>query len=125
MRFIPGSHKQKKLYSHHWEENPDLTINLVCDDEHFDESTTFNLELKAGQLSFHDVYMIHGSHSNRTDHRRAAFIVRLMPAHCHYDHTLGEEIGAKHSAHDYGKRPLFLVRGKDNSGKNNFDIGHR
>ncbi|MEM7207682.1 MAG: phytanoyl-CoA dioxygenase family protein [Pseudomonadota bacterium] len=124
MRFIPGSHRGRQLFSHHWEENPDLTINLVCDSEHFDESGAHDLVLEAGQLSFHDVYMIHGSHANTTEHRRAAFIIRIMPGHCHYDHALGEEIGRKHSAHDYGKRPLYLISGNDSNGNNNFVIGH-
>jgi ectoine hydroxylase-related dioxygenase (phytanoyl-CoA dioxygenase family) len=96
----------------------------VCDSEHFDESTAENLILEAGQVSYHDVYMIHGSLANKTDQRRAAFVVRLMPATCHYDHALGEEIGRKHAAHDYGKRPLFLVRGRDVNGNNDLGIGH-
>ena len=124
MRFIPGSHKQHKLYSHHWEENPDLTINLACDDKHFDSSTSENLILKAGQVSYHDVYMIHGSLANKTSQRRAGFVVRLMPASSHYDHALGLEMGKKHEAHDYGKRPLYLVSGKDAHGGNDFTIGH-
>lgn len=124
MRFIPGSHKQRKIFSHHWEENSDLTINLVCDSEHFDEDTAESLILKAGQVSYHDVYMIHGSLANNTDQRRAAFVVRLMPATSHYDHALGEEIGRQHAAHDYGKRPLYLVRGRDVHGGNDFLIGH-
>jgi len=123
MRFIPGSHRQRKIFSHHWEENPDLTINLVCDEQHFDASTAEDLLLKAGQVSYHDVYMIHGSLANNTSHRRAAFVVRLMPASSHYDHQLGEKIGEKHAAHDYGRRPLFLVSGKDANGNNNFEIG--
>ena len=124
MRFIPGSHRARKLYSHHREENPDLTINLVCDDQHFDECNAFDLELEAGQLSFHDVYMIHGSHANRTACRRAAFVIRIMPGHCHYDHALGQEMERAHSHHSYGSRPLFQIRGCDLSGKNNFSIGH-
>jgi hypothetical protein len=124
MRFIPGSHKSKKLYNHHWVENPDLTINLVCDEDQFDESSAYNLELAAGQLCFHDVYMIHGSHANKTDKRRAAFVARIMPGHCHYDHKHGESMGRAHAVHDYGRRPLFQIRGIDSSGKNNFSIGH-
>ncbi|NKB75482.1 MAG: phytanoyl-CoA dioxygenase family protein [Gammaproteobacteria bacterium] len=124
MRFIPGSHKGKNLYSHHWQKNPDLTINEVCDAKHFDASKSEDLLLEAGQVSFHDVYMIHGSSANHTEHRRAAFIVRLMPADCHYDHALGQEMGKKHAAHDYGYRPLFLVRGRDVSEKNDLLIGH-
>jgi ectoine hydroxylase-related dioxygenase (phytanoyl-CoA dioxygenase family) len=123
MRFIPGSHKGRKLYSHSWVEGDDKTINLVCDPQHFDESTAESLILKAGQASFHDVYMIHGSQANHTDQRRAAFIIRLMPATSTYDHALGAEIGKRHPAQGYGVRPLYLVSGRDRAG-NNFSIGH-
>ena len=123
MQFIPGSHKQHKLFSHSWSEGNDKTINLVCDSEHFDESTATPLVIRAGQVSFHDVYMIHGSTANRTDRRRAAFIIRLMPASSFYDHALGAEIGKKHPKQGYGSRPLYLISGADKAG-NNFNIGH-
>ncbi len=123
MSFIPGSHKAHKLYSHSWKDGSDMTINLVADLQHFDEADAEPLILRAGQVSFHDVYMIHGSTANRTDKRRAAFIVRLMPATSLYDHALGAEIGKKHPAQGYGIRPLFLVSGQDRAG-NNFSIGH-
>ncbi len=124
MRFIPGSHRDRKLYSHHWEDDPGLTINLACDEDHFDESTAEDLVLQAGQVSFHDVYMIHGSGPNRTDRRRAGFVVRLMPASSYYDHALGAEFAKQHPAQDYGNRALFLLRGQDRSGRNDFSIGH-
>lgn len=124
MRFIPGSHKPHKLFSHSWVEGSDKTINMVCDTEHFDESTAEDLIIRAGQVSFHDVYMVHGSSAIHTDKRRAAFIVRLMPATSLYDHALGAEMGAKHPAQGYGVRPLYQVRGRDVHGGNNFKIGH-
>ena len=124
MSFIPGSHKGKKQYTHHREERDNYTIFDVCDSEHFDESTAVDLVIHAGQVSYHDVYMIHGSKPNLTEHRRAAFIVRLMPASSFYDHELGRVAGKKNSSHDYGSRPLFLVRGKDVCGKNDFSTGH-
>ena len=123
MRFIPGSHKPHRLYSHSWVGGDDKTINLVCDAEHFDESAAEPLIIRAGQVSFHDVYMVHGSLANRTDRRRAAFIVRLMPATSFYDHALGTEIGKQHPSQGYGVRPLYLVSGQDRAG-NNFSIGH-
>jgi hypothetical protein len=124
MRFIPGSHKGKKQYSHHREERDDYTIFDVCDPENFDESTAEDLVIQAGQVSYHDVYMIHGSKANLTENRRAAFVVRLMPGSSHYDHELGNVMGEKNASHDYGSRPLFLVGGQDTCGKNNFSIGH-
>ena len=124
MRFIPGSHKGKRQYSHHREERDNYTIFDVCDSEHFDESAAVDLVIDAGQVSYHDVYMIHGSKPNLTEHRRAAFIIRLMPASSFYDHKLGQVAGERNSSHDYGARPLFLVRGKDVCGKNDFSVGH-
>ena len=123
MRFIPGSHRRRIQYSHHREEREDHTIFDVCDSEHFDESEAEDLIIRAGQVSCHDVYMIHGSGPNLTDRRRAAFVVRLMPATSHYDHALGRRTAAKNASHDYGCRPLFLVRGRDVCGKNDFTVG--
>lgn len=123
MQFIPGSHRDKKLYRHSRIEGDDKTINLVCNADQFDEASAESLILKAGQVSFHDVYLIHGSRANRTDKRRAAFIVRLMPATSFYDHNLGSEIGKQHAAQGYGVRPLHLISGMDRAG-NNFEIGH-
>ncbi len=123
MKFIPGSHKSRRIFHHSWVEGEDKTINMVTDKEFFDESTAETLLLKTGQVSFHDVYMIHGSAANHTDQRRAAFIVRLMPATSFYDHALGAEIGRKHPAQGYGTRPLFLISGVDRAG-NDFQIGH-
>ena len=124
MRYIPGSHREHKLFSHHWEEGDDLVLNKICDSEHYDESTAVDLTLEAGQVSFHDIYMIHGSAANTTDKRRAALIVRLMPGTSHYDHQLGVEMAAPHQSHDYGRRPLYLLRGIDQTGLNDFNIGH-
>ena len=123
MMFIPGSHKAHALYSHSWVDGDSKTINLVCDPEHFDAATATPLLLRAGQVSFHDVYMIHGSEANHTDKRRAAFIVRLMPATSFYDHALGAKTGKQHPAQGYGIRPLYLISGTDRA-SNNFDIGH-
>lgn len=123
MSFIPGSHKPHTLFSHSWVDGDDKTINLVTDPQHFVEAEAEPLILRAGQVSFHDVYMIHGSTANRTDRRRAAFIVRLMPATSLYDHALGAEIGKQHPAQGYGIRPLYCVSGQDRAG-NNFQIGH-
>lgn len=123
MSYIPGSHKAHDLFKHSWQDNPEATINLVADDTYFNEADAEALVIRAGQVSFHDIYMIHGSTANRTDKRRAAFIVRLMPASSFYDHALGAETGKKHLSQGYGVRPLYLVNGQDRAG-NNFTIGH-
>ncbi len=123
MKFIPGSHKARKIFSHNWQEGKDKTINMVCDAKHFGENDAESLIIRAGRMSCHDVYMIHGSQANRTNRRRAAFIIRLMPASSFYDHDLGAEIGKNHPLQGYGVRPLYLVSVADKAG-NNFEIGH-
>ena len=124
LRFIPRSHKSRSIFTHHLESSEDLTINRVCNSEYYDESGAHDLIMEAGQISFHDVYMIHGSAPNRSRMRRAALVLRLMPGHCHYDHALGKKMLEPHADHNYGKRPLYLLRGRDVSGKNDFSIGH-
>jgi ectoine hydroxylase-related dioxygenase (phytanoyl-CoA dioxygenase family) len=125
MQYIPGSHRQRKLFSRHVEENENLTVNIACDAEHFDESTAENLELEAGQISLHDIYMIHRSTANTSGRRRAAVVMRIMPGTCYFDHRgpYGEEVGGGH-VHEYTRRPLYLLRGQDRTGRNNFEIGH-
>jgi hypothetical protein len=124
MKFIPGSHKRREIFSRHWEEKENLTINLVCDEQHFDENTAQDVVLKAGQMSFHDIYMIHGSSPNTTEKRRAALVLRIMPGNCYFDHGFGQDRVGSDQVHDYGRRPLYLLRGQDRTGRNDFEIGH-
>ena len=123
MKFISGSHKARIIFSHSWQEGKDKTINMVCYAKHFEDNDAEALIIRAGQMSFHDVYMIHSLQANRTNRRRAAFIIRLMPGSSFYDHDLGAEIGKKHPLQGYGVRTLYLESGVDKAG-NNFEIGH-
>ena len=125
MQFIPGSHKQRKIFSRHIEDDQNLTVNLACDSEYFDASTAENLAIRAGQISLHDIYMIHRSTANTTGQRRAAVVMRIMPATSYFDHygPYGEQPGGGH-VHEYTRRPLYLLRGQDRTGRNNFEIGH-
>jgi hypothetical protein len=77
------------------------------------------------QISFHDIYMVHRSTANTSDERRAALVMRIMPGTCYFDHRgpYGEEVGGGHE-HEYTRRPLYLLRGQDRTGRNNFEIGH-
>jgi ectoine hydroxylase-related dioxygenase (phytanoyl-CoA dioxygenase family) len=44
------------------------------------ESDAVLLEMKAGSLSTHDSYIIHGSEANHSDQRRAAYTMRYANA---------------------------------------------
>lgn len=122
LRVIPESHKDHTLYSHLKEDRTDIVLNQRVNDELFDESTAVDVELEAGQMSLHDVYLIHGSNPNRSTRRRAGLAIRYMPATSLFDRSLVFENSGFRV--DFGKRPLWLLRGKDVTGANDFELGH-
>jgi hypothetical protein len=124
MRYIPGSHRTRTVYHHRLDERPGLAIDQVLREDQFDETTACDVELGAGQVSIHDVYLIHGSRANRSPRRRAGFAVRYMPATSLYDRRLGYRGGAAAIRQNMAARPIYLVRGVDRHGGNDFATGH-
>ncbi len=122
MKFIPGSHAQRRIFPHHWAERADMTLYQALDDDYVDEDKAVDVELKAGQISLHDVYLVHGSRANTSAHRRAGFVLRIMPGASYYNHHKGED--TENPTHDYSKRALFVLKGEDKTGRNDFEIGH-
>jgi ectoine hydroxylase-related dioxygenase (phytanoyl-CoA dioxygenase family) len=123
MRFIPGSHLRQELYRHHVTERKNLVLNLELDQDQFDESTAVNVELEPGQMSLHDVRLIHGSAANTSGRRRAALIMRYMPATSYYDRSLVKQ-RRDDSPFNIFDQPLLLMRGTDRTGRNDFAHGH-
>ena len=122
MRFIPGSHRRQELYRHHQANRDNLVLNLELDQDQFDEADAVNVELEPGQISLHDVRLIHGSLANTSGQRRAALIMRYMPATSYYDRTLGRR--RDDSPFNIVDQPLWLMRGVDRTGRNDFQHGH-
>ena len=123
MRFIPGSHRRDALYRHHVANRDNLVLNLELDQDQFDEAQAVNVELEPGQMSLHDVRLVHGSLPNSSEQRRGAFIMRYMPATSHYDRSLVTQ-RRDNSPFNIYHQPLWLMRGVDRSGKNDFVHGH-
>ena len=86
MRFIKGSHKDKKLKDHSRNNKENLTLHQELDKNEYDISQSVNLLLKRGQISLHDVYMIHGSKGNNSPKSRRAMTMRFMPLSSKFDH---------------------------------------
>lgn len=124
LRVIPGSHRPPKLYRHVKEDRDDLTLNQRVADGQFDPAAAVDIELQAGQMSLHDVYLIHGSNANRSPHRRAGLAVRYLPGSSHFDRTIYEPGNQAGYVVDFSTRPLWLLRGKDRTGQNDFRVGH-
>jgi hypothetical protein len=123
MRFIPGSHSGQ-VYRHRHDLNPELALDLVLEEGEVDKETARDVCLEAGQMSLHDVFLVHGSAPNRSPKRRAGLALRYMPATSRFERSLIAP-ATRNRGHvvDFAQRPLWLVRGTDRAG-NDFVIGH-
>ncbi len=123
MRVIPGSHRMGD-FSHEVSEREDLVLNNVVNDPRLDLNRVYHVELEPGQCSLHDVNIVHGSAPNQSGRRRAGYAIRYMPATSHYDRSIQMGTVSALSALDFATRPIWLLRGHDRCGKNDFQIGH-
>ncbi len=101
MRVVPGSHQH--LMPHHETYAADNALSrgqeIAVD---VDEKQAVDIVLRAGQMSLHDVAIVHGSQANTSDKPRIGIAVRYMPPEV---------------VQDGGVRQLaLLVRGKDEFG---------
>jgi len=80
MRVIPGSHKEGLLpHGTAREEGNLLKVkNQAISTVLFNVDSAIDLELKAGQMSVHHGYTIHGSNPNRSNRRRCGLTVRYI-----------------------------------------------
>jgi ectoine hydroxylase-related dioxygenase (phytanoyl-CoA dioxygenase family) len=124
LRVIPGSHAARQLHEHLHEDRNDLTLNQRLAAGSFDEASAVDIELQPGQMSLHDVYMIHGALANRSAQRRTGVALRYMPSSSLFDRQLRPVDGQSGVPVDFARRPLWLVRGVDRHGGNDFHTGH-
>ena len=122
MRVIPGSHRTQTLFPHLTEERSDLVLNQRARDDAFDAATAAAVILDPGEMSLHDIYMIHGSNPNRSPKRRAGVAIRYMPATSHFDRALMQTTNNGYKV-DFSRRPIWLLRGADRTGRNDFSVG--
>jgi ectoine hydroxylase-related dioxygenase (phytanoyl-CoA dioxygenase family) len=125
LRVIPGSHKDKILHPHLHEDKVELVLNQAVEDDCFDPNDAVDLELQPGQMSMHDVYMIHGAKANTSHIRRTGVAIRYMPTTSHFDRSLHPAQGKSGLSLNFATRPLWLLKGRDVCGLNDFNIGHR
>jgi ectoine hydroxylase-related dioxygenase (phytanoyl-CoA dioxygenase family) len=124
LRVIPRSHVGKRLHEHLHEDRTDLTLNQRMADGTFEESTAVDIELEPGQMSLHDVYMIHGARANTSGIRRTGAALRYMPSTSVFERDLRPSDGKTGVPVNFARRPLWLVRGVDRSRRNDFSVGH-
>ena len=119
---IPGSHRDRVNYRHHTREDDNIVLNQAVDDPRAFERPPALVELERGQLSMHDIYLIHGSAPNTSGRRRAGLALRYMPTTSWFRRDLEMQFSGYPS--NFADRPIWLARGRDLCGKNDFTIGH-
>ena len=124
LRVVPGSHSARALHEHLHEDRSDLTLTQRMAAGTFDESQAVDIELEPGEMSLHDVYMIHGARPNTSTRRRTGVALRYMPATSVFDRSLKPVDGKTGVAVNFAERPLWLLKGVDRSGRNDFVVGH-
>ncbi len=120
LRVIKGSHKDTDLKKHRINNAPGLALNRQLLDSEFDESEAVDIVLEAGQMSLHDVLLLHGSEPNRSPNPRRGITMRYMPTTSLFDRKV-----AAVQAEDFGivsheRRQVLLMRGTDRHGQNEF-----
>jgi len=124
LRVIPRSHRDRVLHEHLHEDRTDLTLNQRMAAGSLDEAEAVDLELQPGQMSLHDVYMIHGAAANTSAKRRTGVALRYMPATSVFERDLRPADGKTGLAVNFANRPLWLLKGVDRTGRNDFRRGH-
>ncbi|HUQ24437.1 MAG TPA: phytanoyl-CoA dioxygenase family protein [Burkholderiales bacterium] len=122
LKVVPGSHRDKRLFDHLREDRDDLVLTQRI--RNLDESKAVDIELEPGQMSLHDVYMIHGATVNRSPMRRAGVAIRYMPGTSVFERDLIKPNSSSGYLVDFSTRPLWLLKGKDRTGRNDLSIGH-
>jgi hypothetical protein len=122
LQVVPGSHANKQVFGHETKQGHVALSEQVVPGA-YDETRVVDVELRAGQMSMHDVYLLHGSNANASTRRRSGLALRYMPASSLWDRAHVSP-DASELVVDYASRPLWLLRGRDASGLNDFDAGH-
>jgi ectoine hydroxylase-related dioxygenase (phytanoyl-CoA dioxygenase family) len=122
LRYVVGSHREKRLRSHLITDRDDLAFNQALDPAEIEGAEVVAVPLAAGQVSCHDVFTVHGSGPNRSGKRRAGLALRYMPSSSFFDHSCSVLAGRAGKV-SFSERRIFLMRGQDRCGRNDFATG--
>ena len=122
LRLLPGSHKDRRLMAHEPKNDPNYTLQQELQPSEYDEAEAEDLILEAGQMSFHDVFLAHGSEINSSSKPRRGMTLRLMPTSSVFDRDVAIQMTAERGGTTLANHSLFLLRGRDLSEKNDFRL---
>ncbi len=122
LQVIPGSHHEQRLRKHNNNTASDITLPLEIDASEYDAAAAEPIELEPGQISLHDVYLVHGSEANTSEHSRRGMTLRFMPTTSVFNRDKARSLAEEFNMTDHSARTLYLLSGKDQSGANDFSI---
>jgi ectoine hydroxylase-related dioxygenase (phytanoyl-CoA dioxygenase family) len=122
LRVLPGSHRPRRLFRHVTNPDPALTLSQELIDADCREEDAIDLVLERGRMSLHDVFLAHGSEANRSGRPRRGLTMRFMPLTSVFDRALAEELHRSKGVRNHADRTLFLMRGTDRTGRNDFRL---
>ena len=117
---VEGSHKPRKLFAHHRNDDQNITLNQEVDEEGMSAGAVRDIVLEPGQVSIHDVYLVHGSNANTSATRRAGITYRYMPAASHFDRSLAQRLHDDLGVTNLADREIYLVHGNATDNRNSF-----
>ncbi|MGI9333664.1 MAG: phytanoyl-CoA dioxygenase family protein [Gammaproteobacteria bacterium] len=121
LRVIRGSHKARKVLAHETNPAKDLTLNQELLPSVYDENDAVDIVLERGQMSLHDVFLVHGSEANRSPRPRRGMTLRFMPTTSVFDRGLArQQVEEKALQVGHEDRTLYLMRGVDRCERNDF-----
>ena len=124
LKILSGSNRTKSLLPHQSLTGKGAALDKEIKPEFIKNEDIVSVPLEPGQMVIFDVFTAHGASPNFSEQRRAGFAIRYMPGTSLFDRNMKVGSGQDDVQTDLGQRALFLVRGEDKTGNNNFKIGH-
>ena len=124
LKILTGSNRAKMLLPHQSLSGKGAALDKEIKPELIESKDIVSVPLQPGQMVIFDVFTAHGASPNLSNQRRAGFAIRYMPGTSIFDRNIKVGSGQDDVQTDLGQRALFLVRGEDKTGKNDFTIGH-
>ena len=118
LRVIKGSHKDRALKAHNTLKSDEVTLTQELKPTEFNEADAVDIALRAGQISLHDVYLLHGSEPNTSPRSRRGMTMRFMPTTSLFDRDYARQKSASMGITDHSAREVYLMRGIDRHGGN-------
>ncbi len=118
LRVIKGSHTARALKAHNTLKSDDVTLTQELKPSEYNEADAVDILLRAGQISLHDVYLLHGSEPNTSAKPRRGMTMRFMPTTSLFDRQIAQQKSVQMGITDHSGRDVYLMRGVDVQGGN-------